>query len=152
MFEEFLENEKKQPYYQELMEKLKKEYQEYAIYPPYEDLFACFKQMESDLKVVIIGQDPYHQPGQANGIAFSVKKGVKIPPSLRNIYKELQSDLGITPPSHGDLTSWTKQGVLLLNHVLSVRDSHPNSHSKLGWEPFIEHTLKYIDTFLFIFK
>lgn len=146
MFEQFLENERQQPYYQELMTKLKKEYQDYAIYPPYEELFSCFKYMQSNLKVVIIGQDPYHQVGQANGLAFSVKKGVKIPPSLRNIYKELESDLGILPPAHGDLSSWAKQGVLLLNHVLSVRDSQPNSHSKLGWEPFIEHTLNYIDT------
>lgn len=146
MFEKFLEEESKKDYFVDLMTKLNQEYQEYDVYPPYEKLFACFKAMEEDLKVVIIGQDPYHQKEQANGLAFSVNPGVKIPPSLRNIYKELHSDIGMDIPNHGDLSAWAKQGVLLLNNVLSVRDSQANSHLKLGWQPFVEATLKYIDT------
>lgn len=146
MFDTFLKEEKEKTYFKELEHKLKEEYQNYQVYPPYEQLFACFENMQVKLKVVIIGQDPYHQPGQANGLAFSVNPGVKIPPSLRNIYKELHSDIGMEIPNHGDLTAWTRQGVLLLNNVLSVRDSQPNSHLKLGWHTFVEDALAYIDT------
>lgn len=144
LFEQFLLNEKQQPYFKQLKIKLIEEYENYDVYPPIHDLFNCFKDIQQ-LKVVILGQDPYHQKGQANGLAFSVHKGVKIPPSLKNIYHELSEDLGIDIPTHGDLSAWVKEGVLLLNNVLSVRDSQPNSHFNLGWHTFVEHTIQYIN-------
>ncbi|MFC4771867.1 uracil-DNA glycosylase [Enterococcus hermanniensis] len=123
------------PYYLQLREFLKQEYQTQKIHP---DMYHIFEALEltpySEVKVVILGQDPYHGINQAHGLSFSVQPGVKIPPSLRNIYKELESDLGITPVQHGNLISWAKQGVLLLNTVLTVREGQAYSHRGKGWE------------------
>ncbi len=122
------------PFYQELLLVLNKEYEQGLCYPPKELLFRALELTPfEDVKVVIVGQDPYHGPDQANGLSFSVDQGVKLPPSLRNIFKELNSDLQIHRES-GDLESWARQGVLLLNSVLSVRASQPGSHQALGWE------------------
>ncbi|MDY0091005.1 MAG: uracil-DNA glycosylase [Flavobacteriaceae bacterium] len=113
------------------------------VFPLREDLYKAVELTPIDtVKVVIIGQDPYHGIGQANGLAFSVNKGIKIPPSLRNIYKELEDDLGIETPKHGDLTEWAKQGVLLLNSVLSVQKDTPGSHRALGWEEYTDSEIK----------
>ena len=116
------------------------------IYPPKESIFNAFKFTKlTNLKVVIIGQDPYHGVGEAMGIAFSVPAGVKIPPSLRNIFKELESDLSITPPLSGDITDWAKRGVLLINSVLTVEKDSARSHKKkIGWESFTEGTIEWI--------
>ncbi len=122
--------------------------QEYAagpVYPPREDLFNALKYTDYPaVKVVILGQDPYHSPGQAHGLAFSVQKGVAVPPSLQNIYKELLSDLGCTLPSHGCLIEWAQRGVLLLNTVLSVREGQPNSHKNQGWEQLTDSIIRHL--------
>jgi uracil-DNA glycosylase len=117
-----------------------------VIYPHSSNWFHALEATPlDDVKVVIIGQDPYHQPGQAHGLCFSVQQGVKIPPSLVNIYKELQSDIGMTPPSHGYLESWAKQGVLLLNAVLTVVDSNANAHQGKGWEQFTDKVISTVN-------
>jgi uracil-DNA glycosylase len=118
----------------------------YKIYPKGGDIFNAFKMTPFDeLKVVILGQDPYHGANQAHGLSFSVQKGITSPPSLKNIYKELVTDIpGFTIPNHGDLTEWAKQGVLLLNATLTVRDSSPASHQKKGWEEFTDKVIKTI--------
>lgn len=134
-WDEILADEWQKPYYLKLREFLKSEYSERKIYPEANDIFNALKYTAfSDVKAVIIGQDPYHGQGQAHGLCFSVKKGVEIPPSLKNIYKELESDLGIPPCPHGYLVEWAKQGVLMLNTVLTVREASANSHKGLGWE------------------
>ena len=134
------------PYYLELREFLKSEYRSRAIYPPMYDIFNALKQTPYEkVKAVILGQDPYHQPGQAHGLCFSVKKGVQPPPSLKNIYKELQAELDFTPPDHGDLTRWAEQGVLLLNTTLTVRDSAPLSHRGKGWEQFTDRVIDLLN-------
>ncbi len=131
--------------YEEIRFFLKTEYSTQVIYPNMHDIFNCFKLTSyDDIKVVILGQDPYHEFGQAQGISFSVPDGVKIPPSLKNIYKELNSDLGITPPNSGDLTKWAKRGVLLLNTVLTVREGQANSHKNCGWQWFTDQVIKKI--------
>lgn len=128
-----------------IREFLKKEYSTYIVYPDMYDLYNCFRFTPiEDLKVVILGQDPYHEPGQAHGLCFSVKPGVPLPPSLVNIYKELKSDLGVIEPNCGDLTGWAKQGVLLLNTTLTVREHLANSHSKCGWAWFTDSVIKLI--------
>lgn len=128
-----LETEYEKPYYQHLREKLLAEYQTKVINPDQQDIFnALHYTSYKDTKVVIIGQDPYHGPEQAHGLSFSVKPGVKIPPSLRNIYKELQSDVGCSIPNHGYLVEWANQGVLMLNAVLTVHAGNANSHKGLG--------------------
>jgi len=133
-------------YYGKLQTFLTEEYETQRIYPPQPDVFNALRYSSyADTKVVILGQDPYHQEGQAHGLCFSVNKGVKIPPSLGNIYKELQADLGIQPPQHGYLASWAQQGVLLLNAVLTVRDSQPNSHKGRGWEIFTDAVIKKLN-------
>lgn len=133
-------------YYGKLLAFLEEEYETHRIYPPQPDVFNALRYSSyADTKVVILGQDPYHQEGQAHGLCFSVNKGVKIPPSLGNIYKELQADLGIQPPQHGYLASWAQQGVLLLNAVLTVRDSMPNSHKGRGWEIFTDAVIKKLN-------
>lgn len=133
-------------YYGKLLAFLAEEYETHRIYPPQPDVFNALRYSSyADTKVVIFGQDPYHQEGQAHGLCFSVNKGVKIPPSLGNIYKELQADLGIQPPHHGYLASWAQQGVLLLNAVLTVRDSQPNSHKGRGWEIFTDAVIKKLN-------
>lgn len=113
-----------------------------TVYPAKENLFAAFQATPPrQVRVVILGQDPYHEPHQAHGLSFSVEKGVAIPKSLRNIYKELESDLGITPPDHGDLRKWAKQGVLLLNSVLTVEAHKAGSHRSFGWETFTDEVI-----------
>lgn len=120
--------------YKKIREFLKYEYSHYIVYPDMYDLYNCFRFTPlNKLKVVILGQDPYHEPGQAHGLCFSVKPGVPLPPSLKNIYKEIKDDLGITEPGCGDLTKWAREGVLLLNTTLTVREHLANSHSKCGW-------------------
>lgn len=143
---EILKEEFEKDYYICLRDFLKEEYADQKIYPPKEDVFNALRYSAyGDTKVVILGQDPYHQPGQAHGLCFSVNKGVKIPPSLVNIYKELQTDLGINPPDHGYLADWAKQGVLLLNATLTVRDSQPNSHKNKGWEIFTDRVIEALN-------
>ena len=144
-WDELLKNEWSMPYYRELRAFLADEYRSRAIFPPMGDIFNAFKFCAyEEVKVVILGQDPYHGDGQAHGLAFSVKKGVEIPPSLKNIYKELESDLGIEPPCHGCLESWAKQGVFLLNTALTVRKGQPLSHRGKGWETFTDHVISLL--------
>lgn len=145
-FKAIVEKEFEKDYYQQLHSYIEKEYQTKTIYPPKEQIFRALNLCDyDDVKVVILGQDPYHEPHQANGLAFSVTKDVPIPPSLQNIYKELYGDLGIVPPHHGDLTSWAKQGVLLLNNVLTVERGKANSHRGLGWETFTLNIVRYLN-------
>lgn len=145
-WDELLKGEFEKEYYQNLRNFLAKEYAEQIIYPNMYDIFNALKYTSySDVKAVILGQDPYHQPGQAHGLCFSVKKGTAQPPSLRNIFKELESDLGIKPPSHGELVSWAENGVLMLNTVLTVRQSSPNSHKDKGWEIFTDKVIEILN-------
>lgn len=141
-----LEEEFSKPYYLQLREFLKQEYKHYRIYPDMYDIFnALHYTAFADVKVVILGQDPYHGPNQAHGLSFSVKPGVPLPPSLKNIFLELQADLGCTPPSSGYLVPWTKQGVLLLNTVLTVREGEANSHQGKGWEIFTDRVIEILN-------
>ena len=127
------------PYFQELKQFLVEEKKKFNIYPPGKQIFAAFDNTPfHEVKVVILGQDPYHGPGQAHGLCFSVSKGVKPPPSLKNIFKELNDDLGAPEPDHGYLGSWARQGVLLLNATLTVRARQPGSHQNKGWERFTD--------------
>jgi uracil-DNA glycosylase len=122
------------------------EYAAYTIYPPIEDLFAAYRLCSPrDTRVLILGQDPYHGPGQAHGLSFSVREGVRIPPSLRNVFKELAEDVAVAPPGVGDLTAWARQGVLLLNAVLTVRAGAAGSHAGMGWETFTDATIRALD-------
>lgn len=132
-------------YFQELKQFLLTERKSHQVFPPGNRIFAAFDAVPfHKVKVVIIGQDPYHGPGQANGFCFSVNRGVTVPPSLKNIYKELHSDLNIAVPAHGDLSPWTEQGVLLLNAVLTVRARQPQSHQGRGWETFTDYAIKQL--------
>lgn len=141
-----LADEWQKPYYRKLREFLKKEYATHTVYPNMNDIFNALRYTAyCDTKVVIIGQDPYHGPNQAHGLCFSVQKGVEPPPSLKNIYKELHDDIGFTIPNHGELTAWARQGVLLLNTVLTVRASCPNSHKGMGWESFTDRVISELD-------
>ena len=141
-----LKGEFKKPYYKELFQKVNQEYRTHRIYPPADDIFNAFHLTPlKDVKVVILGQDPYHGDGQAHGLCFSVKPGVEIPPSLVNIYQELHDDLGCTIPSHGNLVKWAKQGVLLLNTVLTVRAHQANSHRGIGWEEFTDAAIRVLN-------
>ncbi|AZU60567.1 uracil-DNA glycosylase [Neobacillus mesonae] len=141
-----LEGEFEKPYYQRLRGILQEEYQTRVIYPDRYDIYnALHLTPFNDTKVVIIGQDPYHGPGQAHGLSFSVKPEVGIPPSLQNIYKELQSDLGCYIPNNGYLVKWAEQGVLMLNAVLTVRAGTPNSHKGLGWEIFTDKVIEKLN-------
>ena len=134
-WDKILESEWSKPYYQELRKFLDEEYTNYTIYPTKQNLYNALRLTTyADTKVVIIGQDPYHEEGQAIGLAFAVPEGIKVPPSLVNIYKELKTDCGITIPNHGNLIPWAKQGVLLLNTVMTVRAHKANSHKGKGWE------------------
>lgn len=145
-WDEFFTQEEAQPYYQQLMQFLEEEYKTKTIFPPKEDLFTCFKACPyEDVKVVMLGQDPYHEVGQAHGLCFSVRKGVKIPPSLRNMYKELKTDLDIDMPSHGYLIDWAKQGVFMMNAVMSVAEGKAGSHQKKGWETFTDHAIQALN-------
>ena len=145
-WDEILKDEFEKPYYKELRAFLKREYSTRRIYPEMNDIFNSLKCSSfKDTRVVIIGQDPYHGAGQAHGMCFSVKKGVEPPPSLKNIFKELESDVGFKIPDHGELTSWAKQGVLLLNTVLTVREGAPNSHKGKGWESFTDRVISELN-------
>lgn len=141
-----LKSEFDKNYYKTLEKFLKTEYEYYTIYPKAENIFNALNLVKfEDVKVVIIGQDPYHEPNQAHGLSFSVENNTQIPPSLQNIYKELQSDLGCYIPNNGNLTKWAKQGVLLLNTVLTVRKSFANSHKDKGWEEFTRKIIQLLD-------
>lgn len=132
--------------YQKLSEFLKVEYQTKTIYPEMRDIWTAFQLTDyEDVKVVILGQDPYHGPSQAHGLSFSVQPGIKIPPSLRNIYKELADDLGHEAVQHGYLTSWAKEGVFLLNSVLTVREGQAHSHRGQGWEEMTDFVIKSLN-------
>ncbi len=138
-----LSEEFHKPYFLQLIGFVKEEYQTQTVYPPGKEIFHAFDACDfSDVKVVIIGQDPYHGPGQANGLCFSVRDGVRVPPSLVNIFKEIKQDLGKPIPSSGDLDRWARQGVLLLNATLTVRASSPGSHQNKGWEVFTDAAIK----------
>lgn len=131
--------------YKKIREFLKEEYSTYTIYPPMYDIFNAFKMTPyKSIKAVILGQDPYHNEGQAHGLCFSVQKGVELPPSLVNIYKELKSDLGIEPSKSGCLTKWAENGVFLLNSTLTVRAGQANSHSGCGWQQFTDEVIKIL--------
>ncbi len=138
-----LSEECEKPYFKGLMSFVKDEYSHQTIYPLTKDILRAFELCPfNSVKVVILGQDPYHGEGQANGLCFAVNDGIKLPPSLKNIYKEIESDLGVTPESSGDLSRWAKQGVLLLNSTLTVREDSPGSHQKKGWEEFTDAVIK----------
>lgn len=145
-WDKLLKEEFNKPYYLSLRQFLIEEYRTQVIYPPKEDLFNALKATSyQDTKVVILGQDPYHGLGQAHGMAFSVNPGIAIPPSLRNIYKELQDSLGCSIPDNGYLMPWAKQGVLLLNTVLTVRAGQPQSHQNKGWEILTDEIIKLLN-------
>ncbi len=138
-----LGDEFEKPYFKELANFVREEYLHKKIYPAPKDILRAFELCPFDkVKVVILGQDPYHGPKQANGLSFAVHDGIAIPPSLRNIYKEIESDLGAKPNPSGDLSRWAQQGVLLLNATLTVRASTPGSHQKKGWEEFTDAVIK----------
>ncbi|WP_419211663.1 uracil-DNA glycosylase [Maribacter sp. X9] len=140
-----LQTEFEKPYFDSLVNFVKQEYATYTCYPKGADIFAAFDHCPFEAtKVVIIGQDPYHGPGQANGLCFSVQEGVPHPPSLINIFKEIQTDLGVPYPKSGNLERWAEQGVLLLNATLTVRAHEPGSHQKKGWEQFTDAVIKKI--------
>lgn len=141
-----LKEEFEKEYFIKLDEFLEKEYTEQTIYPKKENIYNALKLTDyNNVRVVIIGQDPYHEDGEAHGLAFSVLEGVKIPPSLRNIFKELNSDLGYGIPLSGDLTKWAKEGVLLINSVLTVREHKANSHKDKGWEKFTDAIIRKLN-------
>jgi len=145
-WDEIMAGEFDLPYYKQLREFLKQEYFTKEIYPDMNNIFNAMKHASySDIKAVILGQDPYHEPGQAHGLCFSVQKGCPIPPSLQNIYKELNADLGIPPAPHGELYKWADNGVLLLNTVLTVRRGQANSHKGKGWEIFTDDVIKKLN-------
>lgn len=145
-WDDLLKEEFQKDYYKDMKDYLIKEYREQTIYPLKENIFTALKHTPyKDVKAVILGQDPYHGPNQSHGLAFSVKPGVKIPPSLRNIYKELNSDLGHKIPSHGYLRKWAEEGVLLLNTSFTVRGGEANSHRKIGWQIFTDYIIELLN-------
>ncbi len=145
-WDNLLKDEFKKEYYLKLRAFLAKEYKERTIYPHMNDIFNALRYTSySDVKAVILGQDPYHGEGQAHGLCFSVKKGVEPPPSLKNIFKEINAELSIDIPAHGELTNWAKQGVLLLNTVLTVRSGEANSHKGMGWETFTDKVIELLN-------
>ena len=147
-WDKLLEQEFSSPSYKNLREFLKSEYSQHTIFPSMYDIFNSMKITSfDDIKVVLLGQDPYHNQGQAMGLSFSVPKGMALPPSLVNMYKEIKEELGIQPSKSGDLTCWARQGVLLLNTVLTVRAHQPNSHKNKGWEEFTDSIIKKISAY-----
>jgi len=141
-----IDTEATKPYMKELKQHLLQDYNTKTVYPSHKDILKALETTPlEDAKVVILGQDPYHGPGQAHGLSFSVPNGMKMPPSLLNIFKELSSDLNVPQPTHTDLTPWAKQGVLLLNTTLTVLGGNPMSHANLGWEIFTDEILKCIN-------
>lgn len=142
----YFQEEAGKEYYKELTAKVKSEYAKYRVFPPKDQVFSAFSLTSyKDVKVVIIGQDPYHNVGQAHGLCFSVQKGIDVPPSLQNIYQELHDDLGCYIPNNGMLSKWAEQGVLLLNTVLTVRAHEANSHRGIGWERFTDRVIELVD-------
>ncbi|MBD8946631.1 MAG: uracil-DNA glycosylase [Clostridiales bacterium] len=145
-WDDYIGGEFEKEYYITLREKLSEEYRTRTVYPAKENIFNALKFTPySKVKVLLLGQDPYHGAGQAHGLAFSVQKGVAKPPSLLNIFQELSTDLGVMPPSHGCLTDWTTQGVMLLNTVLTVREGEANSHKNLGWTTFTDKIIEILN-------
>ena len=145
-WKEFFEEQKELDYYKKLAAFVDEEYSSNTIYPPKKNIFKAFELTDiNDIKLVIIGQDPYHEKNQAMGLAFSVPKGVSKPPSLCNIYKEIEMEYNYKMPDSGDLTSWANEGIFLLNNVLTVREGVANSHKGYGWEVFTDNAIKYID-------
>ena len=145
-WDSILGEEFEKEYYLKIREFLKAEYRSRVIFPPMFDIFNALKYTSyKDTRVVILGQDPYHEVGQAHGLSFSVKRGIKIPPSLVNIYKELSTDIGMAVPSHGELTTWATQGILLLNATLTVRQGQANSHQTIGWSIFTDEVIKKLN-------
>lgn len=141
-----LQDEYSKPYFTQLISSVEREYSEHTVYPPRDKIFSALQYVSyQDVKVVILGQDPYHGANQANGMAFAVNDGIPLPPSLINIYKEITSDIGVAPHESGTLIGWAKQGVLLLNTVLSVRAASPLSHSKLGWQEFTDSIIRCLN-------
>ena len=141
-----LKDEFQKPYYLNLRKFLVQEYKSQTIYPNMNDIFNALRYTDyKNVKVVILGQDPYHQPNQAHGLCFSVKKGVNPPPSLQNMYKEIYAEYGYPIPEHGELTYWAEQGVLMMNTVLTVRESQPNSHKGKGWEIFTDNVISLLN-------
>lgn len=141
-----LQDEIIKPYFKELLSIVNNEYKSNICYPPISQIFNAFCLTPyQETKVLILGQDPYHNPKQAMGLAFSVNKGIALPPSLINIYKELESDLGVKNYASGDLTNWAKSGVLLLNAILTVRENQPLSHKEIGWENFTDHVIRILN-------
>ena len=145
-WDEILKEEYQKDYFKNIAMFINKEYREKTIFPPKSNILRAFKLTDYDnVKVVILGQDPYHGINEANGLAFSVSKGVRLPPSLQNIYKELYNDLGITVSSNGDLEKWAREGVLLLNSVFTVEKDKPASHKNIGWEQFSDEVIKKVN-------
>lgn len=141
-----MEDEFKKEYFKKLEKKVLEEYKNHVIYPEFQDIFSAFSLTSlQNVKVVILGQDPYHNVGQAHGLCFSVKPHIEIPPSLKNIYKELEDDIGCQIPNQGHLVKWAKQGVLLLNTVLTVRAHEANSHKGIGWELFTDRVMDILN-------
>lgn len=143
-WQEFLQAEFEQPYFKKLSDFLKQAYQNSTVYPPKQQVFTAFTTDLNNVKVVILGQDPYHEPGQAHGLAFSVRDNIKTPPSLVNIYKEISREYGTPIPKSGNLKRWQEQGVLLLNNVLTVEAHKAGSHRGYGWEDFTLHCVEYL--------
>lgn len=144
---QFIDNERQETYFVELCTFLTQERTHCNVLPKESDIFAAFDACPLDTtRVVIVGQDPYHGPNQAHGLAFSVNTGIAIPPSLRNIFRERESDIALPPPAHGNLTAWAHQGVLLLNSVLTVREGHAHGHRNKGWETFTDRVIAYLNT------
>lgn len=144
-WKELLQEEFEKPYFKQLTDFVREEYQAKKVFPPPKDIFKAFDLCPfNKVKVVILGQDPYHGPGQAHGLCFSVNKGIKTPPSLINIYKEIESDIGKKPPAHGNLEHWAQQGVFLLNATLTVIAHMAGSHQKKGWETFTDEVIRLI--------
>ncbi len=144
-WKERLQPEFDKPYFEQLTDFVRNEYRQFRIYPPGKQIFNAFDRCPFDsVKVVILGQDPYHEPGQAQGLAFSVPDGIRVPPSLVNIYKEIKDDVGGDIPLSGDLTRWADQGVLLLNATLTVREHQAGSHQRRGWEQFTDAVIRVV--------
>ncbi|MDD4035795.1 MAG: uracil-DNA glycosylase [Bacilli bacterium] len=145
-WDQILVKEYEKDYFKELKNKVKEAYSKNEIFPKYEDIFNAFKYTPyQKVKIVILGQDPYHNPNQAHGLSFSVPKGERKPPSLKNIFKELSNDLGIMEPDHGNLEGWAKEGILLLNSILTVERGKPSSHKNIGWEKFTDEVIRILD-------
>ena len=145
-WQNILSDEFEKPYFKELETFLNNEFENEKIYPANENIFNAFKYTDfNDVEVLLLGQDPYHREGQAHGLSFSVLDNISIPPSLRNMYKELETDLGIKSPKNGNLTKWANQGILLLNAVMTVREKTPNSHKNKGWEKFTDAVIKKLN-------